>query len=66
MPASHAPRLQVIGIERFEPAHSLGSSHGLSRITRLAYFEAPQYVALLRRSFQLWHELEQETGQVRR
>lgn len=44
----------------------MGSSHGLSRITRLAYFEAPEYVVLLKRSFQLWHQLEQESGQVQR
>jgi sarcosine oxidase len=48
----------VLVIERFEPGHDRGSSHGLSRIIRLAYFEHPSYVPLLRRAFELWRELE--------
>ena len=55
--------LSVTGIEQFEPAHDRGSSHGLSRIIRLAYFEHPSYVPLLRRSFTLWRELEEESGE---
>jgi sarcosine oxidase len=50
--------LRVLAIEQFEPGHDRGSSHGLSRIIRLAYFEHPSYVPLLRRAFELWHELE--------
>lgn len=50
---------RVLGIEQFEPGHARGSSHGLTRIIRLAYFEHPSYVPLLRRSFELWRELEQ-------
>lgn len=50
--------LRVLGIERFDLAHDLGSSHGLTRIIRLAYFEHPSYVPLLRRSFELWRQLE--------
>ncbi len=49
--------LRVLGLERFGPAHDRGSSHGGSRIVRQAYFEHPDYVPLLRRSFQLWDEL---------
>lgn len=49
---------RVLGIEQFEPGHALGSSHGLTRIIRLAYFEHPSYVPLLRRAFELWRELE--------
>lgn len=30
---------KVLGIEAFTPAHELGSSSGLTRIIRLAYFE---------------------------
>lgn len=49
---------RVLGIEQFSIGHELGSSHGLSRIIRMAYFEDPSYVPLLRRSYQLWRDLE--------
>jgi len=42
--------INAIGIERFEPGHDRGSSHGESRIIRLAYFEHPSYVPLPRRA----------------
>jgi sarcosine oxidase len=47
----------VLGLERFEPGHERGSSHGHTRAIRLAYFEHPDYVPLLRRAFELWREL---------
>jgi sarcosine oxidase len=50
--------LKVIGLERFAPGHDNGSSHGETRIIRLGYFEHPSYVPLLRRSYELWRELE--------
>lgn len=50
--------LKVLGIERFDIGHSMGSSHGLNRIIRLAYFEHPAYVPLLRRAYELWREAE--------
>lgn len=53
----------VLGIEQFKTCHSLGSSHGLSRIIRLTYFENPAYVPMLRRAFKLWRDLEKESGQ---
>jgi sarcosine oxidase len=54
---------RVLGLERFTPPHEMGSSHGLSRIIRLTYFEHPSYVPLLRRAYELWRELEQLTGE---
>jgi len=51
---------RVLGLERFDLLHDQGSSHGLTRIIRLAYFEHPDYVPLLRRSYELWRELETE------
>ena len=54
---------RVIGLEQFEPLHELGSSHGLTRIIRLAYHEDPSYVPLLRRAYELWHELETDAGE---
>lgn len=53
---------RVLGLEQFEPLHEQGSSHGLTRIIRLAYHEDPSYVPLLRRSYELWHELERTAG----
>jgi sarcosine oxidase len=49
--------LRVLGVERFGIPNALGSSHGETRIIRLAYAESPAYVPLLRRAFQLWREL---------
>jgi sarcosine oxidase len=54
---------RVLGLERFTIPNEMGSSHGVSRIIRLAYFEDPSYVPLLRRSFQLWRELERDFGE---
>lgn len=55
--------LRVLGLERFDLVHEYGSSHGLTRIIRLAYWEHPTYVALLRRSYELWRELETGSGE---
>jgi sarcosine oxidase len=52
----------VLGIDQFSPPHALGSSHGDTRITRLAIGEGKQYTPLALRSHQLWRELEKETG----
>ena len=54
---------RVLVLERFGLAHDRGSSHGLTRIIRLAYFEHPSYVPLLRRAFELWRSLEAEAGE---
>jgi sarcosine oxidase len=53
---------RVLGLEQFQPAHDQGSSHGRSRVIRLAYFEHPAYVPLLRRAYELWRRLEERTG----
>jgi len=55
--------LRVLGIDRFTPGNDRGSSHGATRVIRLDYFEHPSYVPLLRRTYELWHELEQASGQ---
>jgi sarcosine oxidase len=54
---------RVLGLERFDIPHDRGSSHGVTRIIRLAYAEDPAYVPLLRRSYALWRELEREAGE---
>jgi len=52
----------VLGIDRFTPPHDRGSSHGGSRIIRQAYFESPDYIPLVLRAYELWHDLEIEAG----
>ncbi len=53
---------RVLGIDRFNPPHEFGSSHGQTRITRLAVGEGPEYVPLVRRSHELWREMESALG----
>jgi len=53
----------VLGIEQFQPGHDKGSSHGDSRIIREQYFEHPLYVPLVQRAYELWQELERQSGQ---
>ena len=54
---------RVLGLDRWNPPHSLGSSHGSTRITRCAVGEGDGYVPLVRRTHQIWREIEAETGQ---
>jgi sarcosine oxidase len=54
--------LRTLGLERFDIPHSMGSSHGVTRIIRLAYYEHPSYVPLLLRAFELWDELAAASG----
>lgn len=53
---------KAIGIDRYAPPHDQGSSHGDTRITRLAVGEGAEYVPLVRRSQQIWRELEARDG----
>jgi sarcosine oxidase len=53
---------RVLGLERFDIPNTRGSSHGVSRIIRLPYYEDPAYVPLLHRAYELWHEAEAATG----
>ena len=53
---------RVLGLERYDIPHAMGSSHGVSRIIRLPYYEDPAYVPLLRRAYELWREAEALTG----
>jgi sarcosine oxidase len=52
----------VLGLEALGPAHDRGSSHGESRIIRQAYFENPAYVPLVLRAYELWNQLQTESG----
>lgn len=53
---------RTLGLERFGLAHDRGSHHGRSRMVRLAYYEHPDYIPLLRRSIELWHALNAASG----
>ena len=57
--AGHRVRL----LEQFSLGHELGSSHGPSRMIRLAY-EEPEYAILGREAFRLWDELQEESGEA--
>jgi len=52
---------RVLGLERFDIPHTMGSSHGHTRIIRLAYYEHPSYVHLLRRSYELWRDIQKRS-----
>src|SRR5438067_7484125 len=54
---------RVLGLERYDIPNAMGSSHGVTRIIRLAYYEHPAYVPLLRRAYELWRELERGLGE---
>src|ERR671939_166235 len=54
---------RVLGLERFDIPHEMGSSHGHTRIIRLAYYEHPSYVMLLRRAYELWRDIQGFTGE---
>jgi sarcosine oxidase len=53
---------RVAGIDRFAPPHDQGSSHGETRLLRVAYAEGAQYVPMARRAIELWRDLEARTG----
>ncbi len=54
--------VSVIGIDRYRPPHPYGSTHGDTRITRLAIGEGPEFVPFVRRSHVLWREIEVQSG----
>ena len=54
--------VSVIGIDQYAPPHPWGSTHGDTRVTREAIGEGREYVPLVRRSHQLWREIERESG----
>ena len=53
---------KVLGIDQYSPPHKLGSTHGDTRITRLATGEGMEYVPLVKRSYELWRDIEKEVG----
>lgn len=54
----------VVAFDRLEPPHTMGSTHGHTRIIREAYYEHPLYVPLVRRAYELWGELARFAGET--
>jgi sarcosine oxidase len=54
---------RVLGLDRHDIGHVHGSSHGLTRIIRLAYHEGAEYVPLVRRAMTLWRETGERFGE---
>lgn len=54
---------RVLGLDRYEPPHGMGSTHGRSRIIRTAYWNDPSYVPLVGRAHEAWRELEEVSGE---
>lgn len=63
---AHATRLglHAVGIDSFTPPHDKGSSHGQTRLLRVAYAEGTVYVPFVRRAIALWGEIEQQTNRT--
>jgi sarcosine oxidase len=53
---------RVLGIDQYSPPHDLGSSHGDTRVTRLAIGEGAHYTPLAKRSHEIWRDIEAKTG----
>ena len=56
--------VRAIGLDRFHPPHTQGSSHGRSRVIREAYYESPVYVPLVRRAYEEWARIARDTGRT--
>ncbi|HMS43799.1 MAG TPA: N-methyl-L-tryptophan oxidase [Pyrinomonadaceae bacterium] len=54
---------KILGIDRFSPPHKFGSTHGETRVTRKAIGEGAEYVPLALRSYEIFREIEAETGE---
>ncbi len=52
----------VLVIDQYDPPHINGSSHGQSRLLRVAYAEGDKYVAMARQAKTLWRDLEEQSG----
>jgi sarcosine oxidase len=55
---------RVLGIDRFSPPHALGSTHGESRITRMAVGEGLEYSPIALRSRLIFKAMEKEIAKL--
>jgi len=56
--------LDVLGLERYGIPHTMGSSHGSTRIHSLTPGRGPDYAPIKRRALDLWRDLEAESGET--
>jgi len=56
--ASKSSHKKILGIDQYDPPHDLGSSHGETRIFRLANAEGDHYTTLALRSLELWKAID--------
>ncbi|TDW76386.1 N-methyl-L-tryptophan oxidase [Kribbella pratensis] len=56
--------VNVVGIERQAIGHPFGSSHGTTRLFRVACMEHPGLSEIARKSLALWTELGERTGET--
>jgi sarcosine oxidase len=59
----HSAEPGVLGLDKHEPPHQWGSSHGDTRITRQAIGEGSHYTPLSLRSYELFADLERQVNQ---
>jgi len=52
----------VLGLDRYHPPHSMGSSHGGTRMIREAYYQGSLYVPLVQAAYRSWRDLEARSG----
>jgi sarcosine oxidase len=55
---------RVLGLDAFSPPHALGSTHGESRITRMAVGEGLEYSPLALRSRLIWKDIEKRVAKL--
>lgn len=60
--SQRAENKKIVGLDQFVPPHPMGSTHGESRITRQAIGEGEVYTPLSLRSYEIWRQLEKDTG----
>ena len=53
--------INTIGFDTYKPPHTLGSSHGHSRVIREAYHEGASYVPIVQRAYKLWSDLNKKS-----
>jgi sarcosine oxidase len=53
---------RVLGFDQHYPPHGHGSHSGITRLARRSSHEGVEYAPLTARAFDLWHELEHESG----
>jgi sarcosine oxidase len=53
----------VAGVERYGIGHNLGSTHGVTRLFRVACQEHPGLPAIARKSLELWTALGEQAGE---